>query len=243
MGYGDEIMVTGVARQRGRRIAVLDRNGTHRWHPLWLGNPLIAAPGQAGEPVANGPGCRPYIDYARTTAARWAYTTWRCWPGDLPAIAPDPAGGGGILIEPHIKPQASPNKRWPWERWQALVDLNRSLPWLQLGPPGTRMLKGVRTLQTADFESAVRVLAGCAAAVLPEGGLHHAAAALGVPTVVLFGGMTSPRNTGYTDQTSLWVDDPAALGWRIEHPACAAAWDRITPQIAMEALCTRTKGK
>ena len=46
---------------------------------------------------------------------------------------------------------------------------------------------------------------------------------------VLFGGMTSPRNTGYDSAMStLAVDDPEALGWRIPHPACTAAWEKIT---------------
>ena len=59
------------------------------------------------------------------------------------------------------------------------------------------------------------MLSGARAAVLHEGGLHHAAAALGMPAVVLFGGMISPRNTGYDVHVNLAIDDPEALGWRI----------------------------
>ena len=40
-------------------------------------------------------------------------------------------------------------------------------------------------------------LSGAKLAVLPEGGLHHGAAALGVKAVVLFGGFIPPEVTGY----------------------------------------------
>lgn len=236
MGWGDEIMASGQAVAAGctaaRPAVILDRHGQPRRHPCWQGNRRIAARRTADAvSIVNGSGCRPYVDYARSTPERWAYTAWRCTPGELPWVRPDARGRGRVLIEPHIKPNASPNKQWGWQRWQALVDAAPGLPWAQMAPAGAPVLAGVEAIRTADFPAAAGVLATARAAVLPEGGLHHAAAALQVPAVVLFGGMTSPRNTGYgpeTGQRSLAVDSPAALGWRVPHPACDAAWDRIT---------------
>ncbi len=259
MGYGDEIMVTGEARRRQgagdpRPVAVLDRHGEPRRHPLWSGNPRIAAAqdlarGLDVQTIVNGPGCRPYIDYAAmrgdwdalhpgrpfTTRPRdrrlpWRYTDWRAAPGELPS-AGRRAPGGYVVIEPHIKGAASPNKDWGWARWQDLAR-RLDLDWVQLGPPGTRLLEGVRHMVTPSFLAACRALSGARAAVLPEGGPHHAAAALGVPAVVIFGAMTSPANTGYDTQVNLFEPAGGAspCGMRVPCGHCARAMARIEPQ-------------
>ncbi len=231
MGYGDEIMAAGEARRRQaagdpRPAVILDRHGNPRWHELWAGNPRIAAPREAArgldvQIIVNGPGCRPYLDYGRMEAefeARhpgrrftaklrdprlpWRYTDWRATPGELYNVARlEPRDY--VVVEPQVKARAAPNKDWGWARWQALVR-RRDLDWVQLGPSGTRLLDGVRHLETATFTEACRALSGARAAVLPEGGLHHAAAALGVPAVVIFGAMTSPANTGYDGHVNLF---------------------------------------
>ncbi len=248
MGLGDEIMVTGAARRcQGagdpRPVAVLDRHARPRWHPLWTGNPRIATPeavarGVPVQTIVNGPGCRPYVDYGRTTATCWAYTDWRAAPGELYNVErwkPQDY----VIVEPHIKAKASPNKDWGWERWQALVG-RLDLDWVQLGPPSTRLLDGVRQIETASFHDACRALTGARAAVLPEGGLHHAAAALGVPAVVIFGAMTSPANTGYDSHVNLFepaggvpagrsLSEGGPCGMRVPCGHCARAMVSIEP--------------
>lgn len=240
MGIGDEIMVIGSARRLRlrdpRRVRVLDRNGRARWDAMWSGLGYIARPQEIGDfqELRDGSGCRPYIDYARTTPERWAYTTWLAEPGELAGVTPLEAARGTILVEPQIKANASPNKQWG--QWQALVDLRPDLPWAQMCPPGQPALRGVQRIETSSFLTACGGLLACRSAVLPEGGLHHAAAALCRRVVVLFGGMTSPRNTGYGLHVNLAVDDPEALGWRIPHPACARAWASIAPERVLAAL-------
>ncbi len=239
MGYGDEIMAAGEARRRqgagdARPVAVLDRHGRPRRHPLWAGNPRIATPeavarGLPVQTIVNGPGCRPYIDYGRTTATCWAYTDWRTTPGELYGIeARKPQDY--VIVEPHIKAKASPNKDWGWARWQDLAR-RLDLDWVQLGPPGTRLLDGVRHIETASFLAACRALTGARAAVLPEGGLHHAAAALGVPAVVIFGAMTSPANTGYDGHANIFdaMGGASPCGMRVPCGHCARAMARIAP--------------
>ncbi len=248
MGLGDEIMAAGAARclqDAGdpRPVAILDRHARPRRHPLWAGNPRIATPeavarGLPVQTIDNGPGCRPYVDYGRTTATRWAYTDWRATPGELYDIeARKPQDY--VIVEPHIKAKASPNKDWGRERWQDLAR-RLDLDWVQLGPPGTRLLDGVRHIETASFFDACRALTGARAAVLPEGGLHHAAAALGVPAVVIFGAMTSPANTGYDSHVNLFdamggvpagrsLSEGGPCGMRVPCGHCARAMARIAP--------------
>ena len=255
MGYGDEIMVTGEARRRQeagdpRPVAVLDRHGTPRRHPLWAGDPRIATPeavarGVPVQTIVNGPGCRPYIDYGRTTAACWAYTDWRATPGELYDIERRKPQDY-VIVEPHIKAKASPNKDWGWERWQALIG-RLDLDWVQLGPPSTRLLDGVRHIETATFLAACRALTGARAAVLPEGGPHHAAAALGVSGVVIFGAMTSPANTGYDLHVNLFepadgvpagrsFSEGGPCGMRVPCGHCARAMASIEPETVASHL-------
>lgn len=238
MGLGDELMALGQARRAGCKVRILDRHLEPRWHWLWEGAPYVARLGEPGDfpVIVNGPGARPYIDYRRSTKDRWVFTRWRPAPGEVFGVGPAARASGRILIEPHIKATASPNKQWG--RWQELVSLHPDLPWAQPGNPGTRWLDGVERLETRDFREACNLLAACATAVLPEGALHHAAAALGRRVVVLFGGYLRPSLTGYDSHINLAVDDPEAVGWRMKHRACARAWSRITPDTVRTAVDT-----
>ena len=248
MGLGDEIMATGQARvaQRTdpRPVAVLDKHGRPRWHPVWEGNPRIARPAAVAhgldvQTVVSGAGCRPYV--ARYTEERWFYTDWRAPRGEIYLSDGERAfgrhGAGAIVVEPHTKAKASPNKQWPWERWQRVVDLRPDLPWLQLGPPGTRPLNGVRFLATPDFRHACAALSWARAAVLPEGGLHHAAAAFRLPAVVIFGGMIAPRNTGYPGHINVYrPHDGSPCGMRVPCRGCRDSLASIAPEEVVDEL-------
>ena len=145
------------------------------------------------------------------------------------------ARNGYVIVEPNCKAAASPNKQWGWDRWQALVDASPSIPWAQLGPPGTRLLDGVRHIETPDIRSAAAVLHYAAAYVGPEGGLHHLAAAMGPPAVVLFGGFISPAQTGYAWHRNLFTGgEPCGNMLPCAH--CAGAMARITVPAVLEAL-------
>lgn len=211
--------------------------------------------------LIEGSGHRPYIDYEATLAlgraalggkaADWKRTlnasprwVWKdrgpARPGELWFDAGEQAitrryatGSPLVVIEPTLKARASPNKQWGWERWQALADeLNRRGACLvQIGPAGVRRLAGVPHLITASFREACAVLAGARAFVGNEGGLHHAAAALGVRGAVPFGGYISPRLTGYAIDDNFYVDDhahPLGCGMRAPCAHCAAAMASIS---------------
>lgn len=242
MGLGDELMALGEARARyartRTRVQIVDRHGKRRAHFLWQGASYVARLHEHGkfEIVVNGSNCRPYIDYDRTTKQRWVYRDYKPCPGELFNVRPNEKYRGYVMLEPNVKPNASPNKQWGWDKWQTLVEQSPETCFVQTGPKGTRWLRGVQRVLTTDFADAVNVLAAAYTAVLPEGGLHHAAAALGKPVVVLFGGYNSPRQTGYDFHINMAVDSPEAEGWRVLHPACKAAWDQITVSMIQEAL-------
>lgn len=234
-------MVAGEAKRLQRidprKVRVVDRKGRARWHPLWDYNPRFANPEESGDfqILANGPGLRPYI--LRKAPGRWIWATeWTPEPGEIYLTRAEMAFGeahaGHVIVEPHIKPGASPNKRWA--RWQELVDAI-GLPWAQMGPPGMRALAGVRHIVTETFREACAVLAHSQAYVGPEGGLHHASAAVGLPAVVLFGGFISPQQTGYAAHRNLFTGgEPCGMRYPCEH--CRQAMDRITVAMVAEEI-------
>lgn len=252
MGWGDEIMAAGQARELRardpgrRRVRILDRYNRARSHAAWQGNPHIAAAAERGDFVKllNGGGVRPYIEAKH--AQRWV---WKDWPGgkgpprgELYLSDEENTIGrqfaGRIVLEPHIKPGASPNKAWGWMRWNKLA-------WLlqerygqrvtQLGSAAVPLLAGAELVETKSFREAAAVLAGARAAVLPEGGLHHAAAALNLPAVVIFGGFIAPRHTGYDGHVNLFTGGEAC-GMRVPCDHCRDAMAKISPEDVAEQL-------
>ena len=245
MGWGDELMMTGQARELQRRDPRKVRiAGDEKFHDAWLNNPRIAQPGEQGDfqplPRRDADGLRAYI-----VAKTWKRWTWRAWgppAGELyftdEERAFGAAHGGRVILEPHVKPGASPNKQWGWARWSALARMakDRGCRVTQVGPAGTARLDGADFILTRSMRLAAAVMAEARAAVLPEGGLHHVAAAVGAPAVVIFGGFISPAVTGYADQVSLFAGDGLGCGLRVPCGHCAEAMDRIEPATVCDRL-------
>lgn len=208
IGMGDEIIATARARAmhkaNGLPVVIVGRNGLARWSPIWENNPRILR-----EPIANcnrlpngGGAGRPYI--AGKTSTHWIWKTWEREPGEIYLYEHEKRFAepysGKILVEPNTK-VVDGNKAWSFDRWASLVS-GREEVFLQVGPPGIRVLPGVQHVVTT-FREACAVLAASRAFVGTEGALHHAAAALGVPAVVLWSEFISPEITGYASQVNL----------------------------------------
>lgn len=248
MGWGDEIIASGQARllhlkDPRRKVGIFDRSGAMRSHEAWRFNPRIADRNERNGRVAelrNGPGFRPYI--AAKFPNRWVWSNWECPTGEIyfseeemrfaERFSPD------IIIEPNLKAKASPNKDWGIWQWKTLVGIlresGRSL--FQLGPSGTRQLDGVELIETPSMREACAVLGRALGAVLPEGGLHHSAAAMGLRNVaVIFGGYISPKQTGYASQINFFTGGEPC-GWRVPCKHCQEAMKRITPEAVAAAV-------
>jgi hypothetical protein len=241
IGIGDELMVSGEARrmqEHDPRKVRVTFNGEHRWHRVWAYNKRIATLGERGdfqEYAARVNGLRPYT--ASKSAQRWTWREYRPPPGEIYLNDFETDFGrrhaGRIVLEPTIKRGAPPGKDWGWIRWNKLAWIfeREGVRVTQLGPIGTRILDGsVEHIVTSDFRAAAAVLANARGAVVHEGGQHHAAAALGLPAVVIFGGYISPAVTGYEMQTNFFTGDDLGCGMRIACEHCRAAMARIEPE-------------
>ena len=244
MGIGDEIMAAGQARalreKTRRHVAIVDQRGKLRRHDIWINNSDVAAALTSDcLRLLNCSGIRPYI--ASKTATRWIWKPFKPTPARIVFYSQEEQfgqrhGTDKILIEPNVKAITHTNKEWFWERWQQLADRHPGR-FIQVGPANTRRLERVEYVLTTEFRQAAAILKYALAYVGPEGGLHHAAAALGTPAVVLFGGFISPESTGYTlpNHRNLFTGGQAC-GMRVNCKHCRAAMDAITVDMVDQHL-------
>jgi ADP-heptose:LPS heptosyltransferase len=215
VGLGDQLMGAGMARgakARGKRIAFGDRRKIiwdKNSEEIFRGNPNLAKPGCERDADIE------WIDYYKghriynkQAGERWIWNMeFRAQPGEVFLDAKEKRNGtrygkGFVLIEPNVPhwKSVAPNKEWGRDKFRALADRLKREGYRVAQfrePKATVFLSGVEQFQTFDFRDAMAILSHAKAYVGPEGGLHHAAAAMGVPGVVLFGGFIPPQVTGY----------------------------------------------
>lgn len=249
MGVGDAIMASGharVAQLKDPRKVRIQHGHRVPWSEVWDGNPRIARPGDGGEVQ---------ILYARSldsnmrryhrgkTHTQWTYNLeFRPDVGELYLTGAEKQFAAQhkpqVILEPNIKAGASPNKQWGFARWQRFAELaaRDGIQLSQIGQYGVARLAGVQFIETQSFRLGCAVLATASAYVGGEGGLHHAAAALGVPGVVVFGGFTPVELTGYAIHRNLGVSLGAACGMRLPCTHCVREMARITPEQVLDNL-------
>lgn len=226
-------MGSGMARgahARGKRIAFGDGK-TIQWHPyaheIFRNNPNVAPPGsedaQDIEWIAHYWGKRLYN---RCTPTHWEWVGGHNnKPGEIFfsdeelkfASQFEP---GFILIEPNVPKfkSVAVNKQWALDRYDSAArDLARGghrIAQFRYGPPSGpgHTLSGVKRIEAPTFRHALAVLACAKLYIGPEGGLHHGAAAVGVPAVVIFGGFIAPATTGYDTHHNIFRGDGVACG-------------------------------
>jgi len=207
MGLGDDIMATADARllnsQTGKSVRM-------RYDSVvWENNVHINQKGN-GPFVENRPGRRPYIE--KFEGKRIIFSDWKATPGDLFLSSQEEEYGFSCftrfgpyaVIEPNIKGTVSgPNKDWGWGKWESVAAmlLAEGIPVLQFRykKKGTTvpLLDGVEPLDGLSAREAFGVIGSANLFLGTDGGLHHAAAALNAPAVVVWGGYSSPMNLGY----------------------------------------------
>lgn len=212
------------AAARGKRIAFGDGNKVI-WGPfseiIFRNNPNIATHGTEHRPdvewIAHHKGHRLYSHHDRVNN-RWIWHyDFRPTPGQLFFSAQEIAfaecvGSGSVLIEPNLpwhKP-AAVNKDWGLANYQAVADrlMADGYDVVQFRA-GRDRLKGVRVINDGTFREALAALARMRLAIVPEGGLHHGAAAVGTRAVVLFGAWAAPEVTGYPTHMNIARDGHA----------------------------------
>jgi ADP-heptose:LPS heptosyltransferase len=250
MGLGDEIMASAWARRAKQKNPdakiFIGPVNKPEWSVVWENNPNINRPAEfdkhATEKVSWVPhftGHRPYINGC--TPGNIIYDEdHRPEPGDVfltdKELEPFRKYAGSILIEPHIKGSFSGNKAWFWDRWQGVVDgLGRTGRVVQIGDRNKKALHGVERIHTGDFRQALAVVSLASLVITTDGALHHAAAALGKPAVVLWGARTHPKILGYDTHQNLYTGNGESCGSMAPCQHCMQAMKKITVEMVLEA--------
>jgi hypothetical protein len=243
MGYGDEIMATGLARglgAQGKRAAFGDGKRII-WGPwceeIFDGNPDIALRGSESADnlvwIHHYKGHRLY-NRLNSTRTHWVWNyDFKAKPGrfyfdvDVPFF--DAGSRDFIYVEPNVPwhKSVAPNKDWGLKNYQAVVDRLRKDFEIVQSSHGRDRLRGVRVVETKSFRDAVATLFHARCALLPEGGLHHAAAAISLPAVVIFGGFIPPAVVGYDRHVNL-TGGAEACGSLRQCNHCRDALNRIS---------------
>lgn len=245
MGLGDQLIATGLAKgsvKRGKKIAfgnglklMWDQNSER----IFRGNPNIAFPGQErGYDVEWISYYKGWRGYNKQGSGHWEWNMkWKCSPGEIylsdeEKKLGDRCGSGFVVMEPNVESWklSSPNKDWGRANYEAVaVSLARDghrivqFEYAKSGP----VVRGAKTVRTRDFRDALAIMRNASLYVGAEGGLHHGAAAVGIPAVVLFGGFIPPSVTGYDSHTNLAGSDKFCGSFsRCQH--CLDAMARIT---------------
>jgi ADP-heptose:LPS heptosyltransferase len=152
---------------------------------------------------------------------------------------------GFILIEPNVPwyKSSAPNKDWGIEKYRAAAKELQSRGYeVAQFSFGQVRLGGVRVIQVSSFREAAIALTRSRMAILPEGGLHHGAAAVGVRAVVLFGGFIPPVVTGYPSHTNL-NGGFEACGSLTKCAHCRAAMEAISVETVVTAAEEILRGR
>lgn len=242
MGFGDELLTSGIVRKAhlktGKKVLVGDGEKVI-WSEVFDHNPRISreiTPDCVW--VKSVKGNRPYIDYARSTPGRMVWKPWKAEPGELYFSEEELrwTETDFVYIEPNVKGSFGGNKDWGFEKWQAVVDA-LPLNWIQ---GKGRPLRNVLQLETRSFRDACALLSRAFLFVGTDGGMHHAAAALGLPAVVVWGGLIGPNTLGYDFHTNL-CKATSFCGSVTPCLHCRQALDSITPDMVVEAIEERSR--
>lgn len=253
MGLGDEIMAMGEAEAlyevTGRPVAICDQHNRPRRHIVWINNPAVSSTlGSGVDIIINCPGKRSYINRWRHSPRRTEFNIDHraragkiCLTADEVCNARELSPGGlFVIIEPAIRAsfRSSRNKNWGIERWAEVVrNFPISVYQFDIGD-GTPLMEGVGVIHSNDFRISAGVVESAMLVLTIDGGMHHIAASMGTPAVVVFGGFCDPKITGYDFHSNFYSGIEGSPCGRYDScPHCKESMAQITPeQVRAEAL-------
>jgi len=148
-------------------------------------------------------------------------------------------GKGYIVIEPNLPgfKEAAVNKQWPVDRYYAVAEELRQAGHeiVEFSYGGGNHIPKARLVKPPTFRHAAACLSHAKLYIGPEGGLHHASAAVGLRAVVIFGGFIPPEVTGYDTHTNLTGKNDKACGSLKKCDHCRQVLQTIKVHHVLEA--------
>ena len=254
MGWGDILMAMGDAKavydKTGKRIVFPEDRVFSQdtyWGAAFEKTSYICRSKDVNENedviyFRNGIEITPYIDWKKSTRKKMQFVPYKPKPAELTfslSLTKQLTEikrqlGNFIFIEPHVKGSFSAkNKDWGFSNYQQVVNqVDAQFVQPSYGAP---LLKGVKPIKTSHFLEGAALLSISNTALMSEGGLMHAAAAVNTASVVIYGGFVSPDNTGYEIHKNFYVGgQPCGSLEPCKH--CEAAMKKISPRIVAKKL-------
>lgn len=127
-----------------------------------------------------------------------------------------------ITIEPNSKTNYTPNRIYPFEKWQNIVNILKDrIPFVQVGMKGSRVLDNVIdwTGQTS-FRNTAAMIGYSKLFLSAEGGLVHAATAFNTKSLVVITGFQSAKMVAYPQNINVNIASHGPCGLKIDCPEC-----------------------
>ena len=233
MGTGGDLMWTELARLLHKRykkkVCFLERNGTVRKPAVWINNPNISFSKKGCHLIKRTDykklpekmtgvkeiwNTSQHIIKSRCNFYGIKKLKIRChmyftkeeeqYIESIVATLPKEF----IIIEPHSKTNWINNKLYPFEKWQSIIDaLYNEIPIVQMSIPGNKVLNNVINIgdKIRNFREASLMIKYAKLFVGSEGGLMHAASAVGTENIIIFSPMFDPTFTKYNNTEAIWV--------------------------------------
>jgi hypothetical protein len=202
MGLGDWLMASGDAKEAnertGKKVKLGDGVRMSWDSQVFANNPRMASNSNTDVVwVKNYQGHRPYLKGTKNGHMLfnddYKPRVGEVYFNQLEKKNIDKIDKDYIVVEPNVKRVYAHTINKAWHGWEELF--KHDLPWLQLGDVTVK--RYTKWKETTTFREALQILSKAKLFVGTDGGLHHAAAALGIPSVVIWTGFTSPRHLGY----------------------------------------------
>ena len=127
-----------------------------------------------------------------------------------------------IIIEPHSKLSYTPNRRYPFNKWQEVVDkINKDVQVVQVGIKNNAILNGVVNFTgNATFREAAKLIGNAKLFLSSEGGLVHASTAVDTKSIVIVTGYQSLKMIEYPMNVYINIANHGPCGLKIECKEC-----------------------
>ena len=148
-----------------------------------------------------------------------------------------------ITIEPNSNLDYTPNRAYPFEKWQNIVNsLKDRIHFIQVGIGGSRILDNVIDWTgKSTFRNTAGMIGHSALFLSTEGGLVHAATAFNTKSLVIITGYQSEKMVAYPQNINVNIASHGPCGFKKECDKCKMDankhdWNEIVKLIEKE-LC------
>lgn len=141
-----------------------------------------------------------------------------------------------IMIEPHSKRNYTPNRAYPFKKWQNVVDkLTQHYEVIQVGFPGNSILENVTDFTgKTTFREAAALMSNAKLFLSTEGGLTHTATAVDTTALVVLTGYQGSKMVSYPQNININIATHGPCGLKIPCESCIMDAERHNQQIIVE---------